>query len=47
MNGWLAVAYAAFFLLLAGYLVRLALLERGLRRERARLNAAGNPGDET
>ena len=43
MNGWLAAGYAAFFVLLAGYLIRLTLLERGLRRERRRLSGAQPP----
>ena len=33
---YLALAYAAFFTLLLGYAARLALLERRLKRERAR-----------
>lgn len=40
MNSWLAAGYIAFFVLLAGYLLRLALLGRRLARERERLSAA-------
>ena len=43
MNDWLAAGYIAFFVLLAGYLIRLTLLARGLRRERARLNGSETP----
>ena len=39
MNDWLAAGYTAFFVLLGAYVVRLGLLERRLRRERARLLA--------
>ena len=45
MNEWLAAGYAAFFVLLAGYLIRLTLLERRLRRERLRLTT-GEPAGE-
>ncbi|MDE3262133.1 MAG: hypothetical protein OYL41_09150 [Acidobacteriota bacterium] len=41
MNDWLSAAYTAFFLLLGAYIVRLGLLERRLRRERARLAQGG------
>ncbi len=47
MNDWLAAGYIAFFVLLAAYLIRLTLLGRGLRRERARLAAAAAPRDES
>jgi hypothetical protein len=47
MNDWLAAGYIAFFVLLAGYLIRLTLLERGLRRERERLTASEAPRDES
>lgn len=47
MNDWLAAGYIAFFVLLAGYLIRLTLLERGLRRERARLSGSETPKDES
>ena len=43
MNNWLAAGYIAFFGLLAGYLIRLTLVERGLRRERARLGGSETP----
>ena len=39
MNDWLSAGYTAFFVLLGAYVVRLGLLERTLRRERARLGA--------
>lgn len=39
MNEWLSAAYTAFFVLLGAYIVRLGLLEREIRRERARLAA--------
>ena len=38
---YLVAGYAAFFVLLAGYLARLALMGRRLSRERAQLEAAG------
>ena len=47
MNNWLAAGYIAFFVLLAGYLIRLTLLERGLRRERERLAVSEAPRDES
>lgn len=40
---WLLSGYAAFFLLLGGYVVRLVLLGRRLARERERLARAGRP----
>ena len=45
MNDWLSAAYTAFFVLLGAYIVRLGLLERELRRERARLAAKEAPGE--
>lgn len=39
MNEWLSAGYTAFFVLLGAYVVRLGLLERRLRRERAHLAA--------
>jgi|GEM_PF-1751845 len=39
MNEWLSAGYTAFFVLLGAYVVRLGLLERRLRRERAHLLA--------
>ena len=41
---YLVAGYAAFFLLLAGYLARLALLGRRLSRERDRLAARERKG---
>lgn len=43
MNVWLAAGYAAFFVLLSGYLLRLLRLARALGRERERLSDEGNP----
>ncbi len=36
---WLFAGYAAFFLLTAAYILRLALMRRGLRLESERLGA--------
>lgn len=47
MNGWLSAGYTAFFVLLGAYIVRLGLLERRLRRERARLRVAETTGEGT
>ena len=47
MNSWLAAGYIAFFVLLAGYLLRLAGLERTNRRERERLTAAETRSERT
>lgn len=47
MNEWLSAGYTAFFVLLGAYVVRLGLLERRLRHERARLGAAGSSGEGT
>ena len=47
MLAYLIAGYAAFFLLLSGYVARLALMGRRLARERERLAATEETGDGT
>jgi hypothetical protein len=47
MNEWLSAGYTAFLVLLGGYIVRLGLLERRLRRERERLAAGDARRDDS